>query len=210
MDLRDTDNPSILTQVGSAQVLGQFRFRAQRRARGFEMKRIVLIIFAFLLVASSCTRTGWYADDYEISGEFRADGSCSVLLDGEPVVSGAGRTSYDWGRIEGMVLESREVHTVDCVWANNSPGPRYSFFFMISFPDSILLVPDTYRISEIWTTPHDSLIASASLFHPRFRDEGLTGAYLKGTKGTLSLIQVDSTKVVGQFRFRAQRRARGL
>jgi hypothetical protein len=156
----------------------------------------------------------WEADAFVVSGEFRADGSCSVLLDGHPVAAvDTPRTEYEHDHATGMTPEGLSVHQVSChVAAPFKAGAPYdprSFWVWGPVPTGEPLRPGRYRVVEEALEPGDTTAMEMALFHPRFEDQPKR-AYLVGYRGYVRITRVDSPTVVGTFRMVARRKRRSV
>jgi hypothetical protein len=153
----------------------------------------------------------WKEDAYVLSGEFRADGGCTVLLDGQPI-AGADtlRTAYERGGITGMTPEGTDVHQVECGAGRpldaDSTKDWGNFLVWGAQPEGRVLAPGRYRVVEDGALESgDSTAFEATLSHPRFEGER---SYLAGYQGYVRILRADSTRVVGTFRVVAKRRRR--
>jgi hypothetical protein len=154
----------------------------------------------------------WDADAFVVSGEFRADGSCTVLLDGQPVAAvDTPRTEYEHDNATGMTPEGLSVHQVSCRVAApfkaGAPFDPRNFWVWGPVPTGEPLRPGRYRVVEEALEPGDTTAMEAALFHPRFEDQPKR-AYLVGYRGYVRITSVDSLTVVGTFRLVARRKRR--
>jgi len=154
----------------------------------------------------------WEADAFVVSGEFRADGSCTVLLDGQPVAATATpRTEYEHDMALNMTPAGFSVHQVACGIAGPSrpgaPSDWRSFWVWGPVRTGTPLRPGRYRVVEEALEPGDTAAMEMALFHPRF-DEQPKRSYLVGYRGYVRIVSVDSPTVVGTFRVVARRKRR--
>jgi len=152
----------------------------------------------------------WDADAFVLSGEFRADGSCTVLLDGQPVAAvDTPRTEYEHDGAFNMTPAGLSVHQVSCRIARPpQPGAPYdsrSFWVWGPVRTGTPLRPGRYRVVEEALEPGDTTAMEMALFHPRFEAQS---AYLVGYRGYVRIAKVDSPTVVGTFRLVARRKRR--
>jgi hypothetical protein len=152
----------------------------------------------------------WDADAFVVSGEFRADGSCTVLLDGQPVAAvDTPRTEYEHDRAFNMTPAGLSVHQVACRIARpfqtGAPYDSRSFWVWGPVRTGAPLRPGRYRVVEEALEPGDTAAMEMALFHPRFEAQS---AYLVGYRGYVRIAKVDSPTVVGTFRLVARRKRR--
>lgn len=152
----------------------------------------------------------------QITGEFLADGSCRVTVDGTPLYSESEkpRTSYVRGRALNMAPAGYDIHEIWCAPMSagepmlpDQPNER-AFFINVYAPTGKLAPAQHYLI--IHGLPRSSGSATAiranlSLFGHNSSattavEKPLGTTYLAGTAGDVTLTQVDSTRVVGKFR----------
>ena len=150
----------------------------------------------------------WANDAFVVSGEFRADGSCTVLLDGQPVAAvDTPRTEYEHDNATGMTPQGLSVHEVSCRIATpfkpGAPYDRRNFWVWGPVPTGEPLRPGRYRVVEEALEPGDTTAMEMALFHPRFEADGR--AYLTGYRGYVRIQKVDATTAVGTFRIVARR-----
>lgn len=203
--------------------------RAWLLAGGTVAAFLALVIFGIWndVVRSSKPAAEWRDDAFVLSGEFRADGSCTVLLDGQPLADAVAttRTVYDRDAIVGASPTGTEVHDLQC----GAPRPIDSDSIDSDSiapdpvnPDSMsdagdfsawtaraeggVLAPGRYRVvAEGALESGDSTAFEATLRHPRFAEER---AYLVGYQGYVRIIRADTARVVGTFRIVARRKRR--
>jgi len=178
------------------------------------------IIALMWLGARGCARMldfdrpdpSWANDAFVVSGEFRADGSCTVLLDGQPVAAtDTPRTEYEHDHASGMTPDGLSVHQVSCRIAApfkaGAPFDPRNFWVWGPVPTGAPLRPGRYRVVEEALEPGDTTAMEMALFHPRF-EAGQPRAYLTGYRGYVRIEKVDSTIAVGTFRIIARRHRR--
>ena len=154
----------------------------------------------------------WANDAFVVSGEFRADGSCTVLLDGRPVAAvDTPRTEYEHDNATGMTPDGLSVHQVSCRIAApfkaGAPLDPRSFWVWGPVRTGAPLRPGHYRVVEEALEPGDTTAMEMALFHPRFEADGMR-AYLVGYRGYVRIEKVDSTIAVGTFHVVARRHRR--
>lgn len=186
-------------------------------------ERLVGCIFglAMLAAATSCGDSARRDDHFEVTGEFRADGSCDVRLNGQSIATAeSARAEYTWGNVWNVAPQGLVVHEIAC--HVEPSGTRFGadatrFGILASVPQGRLFSPGTYRFRPDATSVGDTISVEGALFHPRFSELGITGSYLLSTDGTLTLTSVqrngaegESGRVVGTFHFRAHQKARGM
>ena len=172
-----------------------------------------MVVFS-LLVWKGCwdfaraahTPRSWARDAFVLTGEFRGDGSCTVLLDGRPLtVAPTGKTEYEHGNTLGVAPAGFDVHQVSCDIA--PPGTpvldRPSFWVWGPLREGAPLRPGRYRIDEGALERGDTTAMDMALFHARFNPDR---AYLVGHGGHVRIVRADSPAVVGSFRIEARRK----
>jgi hypothetical protein len=158
------------------------------------------------------TDPAWEQDAFVLTGEFRADGGCTVLLDGQPVASAdTPRTDYEHDTALNMTPDGLSVHQVSCeIGKQGGAGAPYdprSFWVWGPVRTGDPLRPGRYRVVEEALEPGDTTAMEMALFHPRFEENG-ERAYLVGYRGYVRVVKVDSPTVVGTFRIVARRKRR--
>ncbi|MGI8509076.1 MAG: hypothetical protein ACR2MQ_07100 [Gemmatimonadaceae bacterium] len=173
-----------------------------------------ITIAAFAACGSSVPHVVRQAPTVQITGEFLADGSCRVTVDGTPLFSESEkpRTSYVRGRALNMAPAGFDLHEIWCApitagepMLPDQPNER-AFFINVYAPTGKLAPAQHYVI--IRGLPRSSGSATAiranlSLFghsSTARTPTSLGTSYLTGTAGDVTLTQVDSTHVVGTFR----------
>lgn len=177
-----------------------------------------LLAPSFILLASACACSTPHVVAQEptvqITGEFLADGSCRVTVNGTPLFSESEkpRTIYLRGRALNMAPAGYDLHEIWCApitagepMLPDQPNER-AFFVNVYAPTGKLAPAQHYLI--IHGLPRSSgsataIRANVSLFgHSTTAPtaESLGTSYLAGTAGDVTLTQVDSTRVVGTFR----------
>lgn len=198
--------------------------RAWLLAGGTVAAFLAVVIFGIWndVVRPAAPAPEWQDDAFVLSGEFRADGSCTVLLDGQPLAGAGGttRTAYDRGGIVGASPTGTEVHDVQCGAARpldsestapdstdpDSTSGAGDFSAWTAQPEGGVLPPGRYRVvAEGALESGDSTAFEATLRHPRFAEER---AYLVGYQGYVRIIRADTARVVGTFRIVARRKRR--
>jgi len=163
------------------------------------------------VVHSTTPAPEWKEDAFVLSGELRADGGCTVLLDGQPLVGAdTTRTEYERGGIVGASPQGTEVHQVECGAGRplhaDSAREWGSFLAWTAQPEGRALAPGRYRVVEEGALENgDSTAFEATLSHPRFEADR---SYLAGYQGYVRITRADTTRVVGSFRVVARRRRR--
>ena len=136
-------------------------------------------------------------DAIRVSGELRADGSCTLTVDGEVIADGrANRTDYEHDMEHGTAPDSISIHHIDSTDGGPTGQlPAWQFFITLPQPLGAPLRPGRWRIAEDATHPLDTHAADFALFHPRFGKR----VHLESREGYLRLTQIDSPRVVGTF-----------
>ncbi len=153
----------------------------------------------------------WKEDAFVLSGEFRADGGCTVLLDGQPIArADTTHTEYERGGITGMTPDGFDVHQVECGAGRpldaDSTNDWGSLLVWTAQPVDRVLAPGRYRVVENGALEGgDSTAFEATLSHPRFEKDR---SYLAGYQGYVRILRADTLRVVGSFRVTAKRRRR--
>jgi len=150
----------------------------------------------------------WKDDAFEVSGEFRADGSCTVSLDGQPIAGAdTTRTRYEIGSIIGASPEGTVVHVIRCgrpTFSSRDPVENAgNFTAWVARPRDGDLAPGRYRVVLDGALESGDSTAFESYFeHARFKAQR---AYLVAYQGYVRVTRADSS-VVGSFRTVARRK----
>jgi hypothetical protein len=161
------------------------------------------------VVRPSTPAPEWKEDAFVLSGEFRADGSCTVLLDSQPLAGAdTTRTEYERGGITGMTPDGFDVHQAECGAVRpldpDSAWDSGHFLAWTAQPEGRVLAPGRYRVVEDGALESgDSTAFEATLSHPRFEADR---SYLAGYQGYVRIIRADTMRVVGSFRVVARRK----
>lgn len=176
----------------------------------------MLLIAPLLAEFSGCAPAFMSKEEVEITGEFRADGSCQATAAGRPLFasSESARTFYRPPIATALPPGGSVEHDISCVSGESSSSDLRSLLLQI--PVFRLGHPPTgtYTILHLATLHGSEMTLDGAYFDPRRYGLGTRGAglggdagnvYLTGTKGTVQFTKIDSTGVVGTFRFKAIR-----
>jgi hypothetical protein len=188
------------------------------RSRGLTFMIAVSAICVHSLDAQSPTRRG--ASGVNITGEFKANGTCEVFADGVPVFHSAdsAQSTYIRGAMLNTAPSGFETHEVWCTPKSpDQPMPpldasERAFVVMMSARSGMLIEPRSYLVRTGLATSRTAIRqANAALFGmtPQILDDSIplrVGLmYLAGTRGTFVVTLVDSVRVVGTFSMRGQK-----
>lgn len=171
------------------------------------MRLRTLSMAAVLAACGPAIRTNQH---FEVTGAFHPDGRCEMSLDGVRLTAERGYASVG-RRVYGNVLPpGMAAFEMVC---DELPPDRigrdaHSLAILTMVPADGTPRPAAYALRADVLSRGERGAAEAHLFAPRFADEGLAGSYLISDEGTLTLSSVDSTRVVGSFRFRGVLRSR--
>ena len=147
----------------------------------------------------------WEADAFVVSGEFRADGSCSVLLDGHPVAAvDALRTEYEHDHAtgddaRGAVGAPGAAATIAAPFKSGAPFDPRNFWVWGPVPTGEPLRPGRYRVVEEALEPGDTTAMEWRSSIPASRISRSARTWC-GYRGYVRITRVDSPTVVGTFR----------
>ncbi|HEX6536752.1 MAG TPA: hypothetical protein VF041_19350 [Gemmatimonadaceae bacterium] len=189
--------------------------RQPRRPERRERRLCALLV----LLLTSCSPPFTSRAEVDITGEFRADGSCVVRADGVPLYADLdrARTVHETGVAPDEARAGWVVHRVSClpsaVGLIRSDRRDFALAFVVRGAGPPR--PGTYTV-----TP-DALVRGVpgtiggAYFDPVRYGPDSPGSgildlggdvYLAITSGEARLTRIDSTRVVGSFRMRAVRR----
>lgn len=157
------------------------------------------------LVLPGVTPLSWRDDAYVLTGEFRADGSCAVLLDGQPLADvPAPRTRYEVGMVHGAAPEGYDVHRAACAIGGSGENVVSSGSFWVwgAMRGGQPLRPGRYTVRREALPDGDTAAMEMALFHPRFQEQR---ASLEGYDGWVEIVRADNSAVAGTFRIVARR-----
>jgi hypothetical protein len=153
----------------------------------------------------------WARDHYKVRGSFNADGSCSVSIDGLPMLP------QRWEEQIGRLPDSTEYHRRFALNVGMNSGEDLhvvrcgSLGIEFRWRDRELLMPGRYPIVEgTYRVPPQGYATGGA--RPGQIDAGswpfaLPVVSLYATSGEVVLERVDTTAVVGRFEFVSRRRS---
>ena len=174
---------------------------------------IGIVLFAPLLsVLPGCAPAFMSKEEVEITGEFRADGSCQARAAGRPLFgsSDSARTFYEPPIATALPPGGSVEHDLFCYPGES--GSTDSRSFLLQIPVFRLGQPPTgtYTIMHSATLRGSEMTIDGAYHDPRRFGLGTPGAGFGGDAGHVYLTatkftKIDSTGVVGTFRFMAIR-----
>lgn len=157
----------------------------------------------FSFVRATTPPREWKNDAFVLEGEFRPDGSCTVLLDGTRISADGARTDFDAMSIHGAAPEEFDLPQVEC----ELPVADNGLFFVWGPVAKGKPVPaGRYRVTTDAIPEGDTTAWEAALFQQRFSDQK---AHLVGYDGWVRIVRADSAAVTGSFRIVARRHLNG-
>ncbi len=160
--------------------------------------------------------------EVEITGEFRADGSCSVAVNNSPVFSAndSTRTEYLFHDMGGAPLGYMQ-NFLSCLPLSQLKDPTLGdpreLFMMFNVVHGKPIPTGNYRVRRVPDTDHpaaDLGLIGGLLYDPRY-DTWKNGGGIGGiggqinltpVSGTVAFVRIDTTHpVIGSFRMRARR-----
>jgi hypothetical protein len=181
--------------------------------------RLNLLALAALGFLSACLGPHGVSEELvDVSGDFRADGTCDAQTSKGPVAArdGDGRTSYQVGRAFNVARPGFTVHDITCRFpANGNTGLSLNRFIVVAIAvrGQQPLRVGRYAVSRFGVQDTTGSQASAGVQHPMY-DVGTPGSgrggegghiWLEGVAGWLDLERVDTNRVVARFSIRARR-----
>ncbi len=173
------------------------------------------IVFLF-----GCTPLFMSRSEVEITGEFRADGSCSVSVNNSPVfgVRDSARTQYEIGD-PGAAPDGYEQRFLMCEALRDIQKPllrglTQQLFLIFNIPRGTQTSIGNYEVRDPNIQNYRAGTIGGLLFDSRYeagtRGSGFGGAggeiHLKTVSGTVTFVRLDTTHaVIGTFRMRARR-----
>lgn len=154
-----------------------------------------------------------------VTGEFRLDGSCTVLANGVSVFTDAdsARTTYIRGAMLNAAPPGFETHEIWCApRSEDRPMPpldaRERAFVFVIFPRAGTIVSaQSYRVrTGSATASTASGQANAALFGMSAQAKGdsmpirIGMVYLAATRGNLVISRASEDRIIGSFSIKAQ------
>jgi hypothetical protein len=166
------------------------------------MRPIGLAVLLPLLAACGGNPPEWRNDRFELTGEFRADGTCSLSLDGERLLGDSvrGVARVTWDTVSGGRNVGWHHWTI---WCQHS-GHSTELLITADHPRERPLARATYPLLRNGERAGPPFI-EVTLWEPRFDTQGRWGATLGAYDGSLTVDSIDDTLLVGAFRFVARR-----
>jgi len=157
-------------------------------------------------------------EEVEVSGEFREDGSCNAQTPYGGLASRdrIGTTEYRIGHSFNVAHRGFTLHAVSCAFprdGNTAFSLNRRITALLGVRDGQSLRPGQYAIREFGVQDTTETQVTLAVSHPAY-DVGTPGSgnggsggliSLRGVSGTLDLVRVDSTHVIGRFVMHARR-----
>ena len=181
--------------------------------------RLNLLALAALGFLSACLGPHGVSEELvDVSGDFRADGTCDAQTSRGSVAArdGEGRTSYQVGRSFNVARSGFTLHAITCGFpgdGNTALSLNRYITVMVGVRGRQPLRLGRYAVTPYGVQDTTGTQASLSVHHPAF-DVGTPGSgrggegghiWLEGVAGWLDLERVDTNRVVARFSIRARR-----
>jgi hypothetical protein len=181
--------------------------------------RPILFFLAALALLCGCLGPHGMSDELvDVTGEFRADGTCDAQTSKGSVAArdGDGRTSYQIGRAFNVARRGFTPHSVTCRFPGDGNAALSLNRFIavtVGVRGQEPLRVGRYAVSRYGVQDTTGTQASLGVHHPAF-DVGTPGSgrggqggqiWLEGVSGWLDIERVDTNRVVARFTIRARR-----
>ncbi|HEX8694165.1 MAG TPA: hypothetical protein VF746_17215 [Longimicrobium sp.] len=168
------------------------------------MRAIPFSVLFLSLLAACADPPEWRNDRFQVTGEFRADGTCTVAVDGRPVLGDTvrGLAKVRWDTASG----GRNIGWHEwTIWCQHERYNDISLLITAKHPRHRPLTPATYPMLASDGEPAGPPFIGATLWEPETGSQGRRGAHLDAYDGALKVDRVEDTLLVGTFRFVARR-----
>ncbi len=179
------------------------------------MTRIALRAAGFLvLTACSTGRSEARTAEVSVTAEFRADGSCTVSVDGAQLygVGDGARTIFLHARAVNIAPAGYELHELWCAPPSDgepelpdTPGGRAFFVSLYAHPSAIPAAGSYTIARSIPEAGEAATHANVVVYDPAHVPASTQPSryYLTGISGTVTLASTDSSHAVGRVNTRA-------